>query len=108
MLPELFKKAVYVDSIPPQKGKNQNPSYKEFHHFVAPLFMNGGEYRALITAREKVKSNTLYVLKVEVLPTQKRHAPVATQQNNAVGSQLVSVPSDISISELANGVKIFD
>ncbi len=105
-LPELFKNAVYVDSKSPQKGKNQNPSYKEFHHFVAPLFMNNGEYRALITAREKVNSNTLYVLKVEVLPTQKRHTLSAAQQNNAVGSQWLSVPSHISIPELVNGVKI--
>ena len=108
MLPELFKKAVYVDSMPPQKGKNQNPSYKEFHHFVAPLFMNNGEYRAIITAREKVNSNTLYVLRVEVLPTQKRHTLLATQQNNAVGSQSLSVPLNTSIPELVNGVKIFN
>ena len=105
-LPKLFKNAVYIDSRSPQKGKNQNPSYKEYHHFVAPIFMNGGEYRALITAREKVNSNTLYVLKVEVLPTQKRHTLSATQQNNAVGSQWLSVPSDISIPELVKDVKI--
>ena len=107
-LPELFKNAVYVDSMLPQKGKNQNPSFKEYHHFVAPVFMNNGEYRALITAREKVNSNTLYVLKVEVLPTKKRHTLSATQQKNAVGSQSLSVPSDISIPELVNGVKIFN
>ncbi len=106
-LPELFKKAVYVDSMKPQKGKSQNPSYKEFHHFVAPIFMDNGEYRAIITAREKVNSNTLYVLRVEVLPTQKRHT-LLTAQQNAVGSQSLSVPSDISIPELVNGVKIFN
>ena len=104
-LPELFKNAVYVDSKNPQKSKNQNKAIKEYHHFVAPLFMDNGEYRALITAREKHNSNTLYVLRVEVLPTQKRHTLLATQQN-AGGSQWLSVPSDISIPELVNGVKI--
>ena len=104
-LPELFKNAVYVDSKNPQKTKNQNKAIKEYHHFVAPIFMDNGEYRALITAREKVNSNTLYVLRVEVLPTQKRHTLSAAQQN-AGGSQWLSVPSDISIPELVNGVKI--
>ena len=104
-LPELFKNAVYVDSKSPQKTKNQNKAIKEYHHFVAPIFMDNGEYRALITAREKVNSNTLYVLRVEVLPTQKRHTLSATQQN-AGGSQWLSVPSDISIPELVNNVKI--
>lgn len=108
MLPELFKKAVYVDSLPPQKGKNQNQSYKEFHHFVAPLFMNHREFRALITAREKVNSNTLYVLKVDVLPTQKKAHSLGNTAKNAVGSQSLSVPSDISIPELVNGVNIFN
>ncbi len=104
-LPELFRNAVYVDSKNPQKGKNQNPSYKGYHHFVAPLFMNKGEYRAVITAREKANSNTLYVLRVEVLPIKKRHTP-STAQQKAVGSQWLSVPSNISIPELVNGVKI--
>ena len=70
-LPELFKNAVYVDSKNPQKPKNQYKAIKEYHHFVAPIFMDNGEYRALITAREKINSNTLYVLRVEVLPTKK-------------------------------------
>ena len=104
-LPELFENAVYVDSKNPQKTKNQTKAIKEYHHFVAPIFMDKGEYRALITAREKVNSNTLYVLKVEVLPTQKRHT-LSTTQQNAGGSQWLSVPSDVSISELINGVKI--
>lgn len=106
-LPELFKNAVYVDSMPPQKGKIQNPSFKEYHHFVAPLFMDNSEYRAMITAREKVNSNTLYVLRVEVLPMKKRYTP-STAQQTAVGSQLLSGPSDVSIAELINGVKIYD
>ena len=69
--------------------------------------MDNGEYRALITTREKINSNTLYVLRIEVLPMKKRHTLLATQQK-AVGSQLVSVPSDVSISELINGVNIYD
>ena len=105
-LPELFKKAVYVDTKPPQKSKNKNKAIKGFHHFVAPLFMDNGEYRAIIRAREKVNSNILYVLSVEVLPTQKRHTLSAAQQKNAGGSQWLSVPSNISIPELVNGVKI--
>lgn len=106
-LPELFKNAVYVDSFDPQKGKNQNPSFKGYHHFVAPIFMNNVEYRALITAREKVNSNTLYVLKVEVLPIKKRHTHSAAQQN-AVGSQFFGVPLDVSIAEFVHDVKIYD
>ncbi|MBQ3124984.1 MAG: hypothetical protein IJC09_06160 [Clostridia bacterium] len=105
-LPELFENAVYIDSKNPQKNKIQNPSYKEYHHFVAPLFMDNAEYRAIITAREKTNSNTLYVLRVEVLPIKQRHTLSAAQHNNAVGSQWLSVPSDISISDLVNGVKI--
>lgn len=50
----------------------------------------------------------LYVLRVEVLPIQKRHTLLTAQQKNAVGSQSLSVPSDISITELVNGVKIFN
>lgn len=102
-LPELFKNAVYVDSKPPQKAKNM--SVKEYHHFVAPLFMNNGEYRALITARANVNSDTLYVLRVEVLPTQKKAHSLGNTAN-AGGSQWVSAPSDISIPELVKDVKI--
>lgn len=106
-LPELFKNAVYIDSKKPQKEKKHNPAYKEYHHFVSPLFMNNVEYRALITAREKTNSQTLYVLKVEVLPMKKRYTHSAAQQN-AVGSQSFGVPFDISISDLVNGVNIYD
>lgn len=106
-LPELFKVAVYVDSKPPQKAKNANTQIKEYHHFVAPVLIGTDTYRALITAREKKNSNTLYVLTVEVLPMQKKARPLAAQQKTVV-SQLRGVPSDISIPELVNGVKIFN
>ncbi|MBQ6698125.1 MAG: hypothetical protein IJN09_03705 [Oscillospiraceae bacterium] len=104
-LPELFKAAVYVDSKPEQKPKNQNKANKEYHHFVAPVLIGNDTYRALITAREKINSNTLYVLQVEVLPMQKRHT-LSTAQQKAGGSRLLSVPSDVSIPDLVNGVKI--
>lgn len=106
-LPELFKKAVYVDSKPPQKVKNQKKAIKEYHHFVAPVLIGNDTYRALITAREKINSNTLYVLQVEVLPMKKRHTP-STAQQKAGGSRLLSVPSNISIPELVKDVKIYN
>lgn len=74
VLPELFREAVYIDSKPPQKSKNKGKAIQNYHHFVAPLYMNNDEYRALITAREKTNSNTLYVLRVEVLPIKKRQS----------------------------------
>ncbi|MCI9585736.1 MAG: hypothetical protein HFH45_03790 [Bacilli bacterium] len=66
-LKELFENAIYIDSLPPMKGKNKNPNELEYHHFVAPLFMNGKKYRVFITAREKVNSDILYVVSAEVL-----------------------------------------
>ena len=106
-LPELFKKAVYVDSKPPQKVKTQKKAIKEYHHFVAPVLIGNDTYRALITAREKINSNTLYVLQVEVLPMKKRHTP-STAQQKAGGSRLLSVPSSVSIPELVKDVKIYN
>lgn len=106
-LPELFKKAVYVDSKPPQKVKNQKKAVKEYHHFVAPVLIGNDTYRALITAREKINSNTLYVLQVEVLPMKKRHT-LSTAQQKAGGSRLLSVPSNVSIPELVKDVKIYN
>lgn len=66
-LKELFENAVYIDSLPPMKGKNKNPNELGYHHFVAPLFMNGRKYRVFITAREKINSDILYVVSAEVL-----------------------------------------
>lgn len=105
VLSKLFEEAVYIDSKPPQKSKNKGKAIQEYHHFVAPLYMNNDEYRALITAREKTNSNTLYVLRVEVLQTKK--ATSAAAQQNAV-SHSNRLPSDISVSDLVNGVNIYD
>ena len=105
VLSKLFEEAVYVDSKPPQKSKNKGKAIQDYHHFVAPLYMNNDEYRALITAREKTNSNTLYVLRVEVLQTKK--ATSAAAQQNAV-SHSNRLPSDISVADLVNGVNIYD
>lgn len=103
-LPELFERAIYVDTMSPMKNKKDNPSMKGFHHFVAPLRMRGRAYRALITAREKENSNTLYVLRVEVLPIEK--TPLLTA--SSIGSQSVRTFSNISIPDLIRDVKIYD
>lgn len=105
VLPELFREAVYIDSKPPQKSKNKGKAIQDYHHFVAPLYMNNDEYRALITAREKTNSNTLYVLRVEVLPIKKRQSVGSSA--NAV-SLLRGLPFDISVAHLVNGVNIYD
>lgn len=105
VLPELFREAVYIDSKPPQKSKNKGKAIQNYHHFVAPLYMNNDEYRALITAREKTNSNTLYVLRVEVLPIKKRQSVGSSA--NAV-SLLRGLPFDISVADLVNGVNIYD
>lgn len=103
-LPELFENAVYIDSKPPQKAKNVGKQIKEFHHFVAPIEMNNGDYRVLITAREKVNSNTLYVVNAELLPNTKRSASVAGQKP----TNMIGALRTISIADLVNGVKIYD
>lgn len=103
-LPELFENAVYIDSKPPQKTKNVGKQIKEYHHFVAPIEMNNNEYRVLITAREKVNSNTLYVVKTEVLPNTKRGASVVGQEP----TNMIGAPRTISIADLVNGVNIYD
>ncbi len=66
-LKELFENAVYIDSLPPMKNKKKNPNELGYHHFVAPLFMDGRKYRVFITAREKINSNILYVVSAEVI-----------------------------------------
>ena len=104
-LPELFENAVYVDTIENQKSKNANKEIKGFHHFVAPLRMKGEDYRALITAREKENSNTLYVLRVEVMPTEKKMPQVAT---SSIGSQFTEASSTITIPDLIKDVKIYN
>ena len=103
-LTELFENAVYIDSKAPQKTKNEGKQIKEFHHFVAPIEMNGGDYRVLITAREKVNSNTLYVVKTEILQNKMQGASVAGQKPPT----MIGAPRTISVADLVNGVNIYD
>ena len=104
-LPELFKNALYVDTIKNQKDKNLNKKIKGFHHFIAPLKMNGEDYRALITAREKENSDSIYVLRVEVMPMKKKMPQVAT---SSIGSQFTEASSTVTIPDLIKDVKIYD
>lgn len=99
-LPELFERAVYVDTKGNQKKRGSN---EELHHFVAPIRMNGKEYRARIVARDRANSDILYIINVEILPI-KKGTPLASNY----ASQSRSVPSDISIYELVRNVKIYD
>ena len=65
--------------------------------------MDGKEYRVMITAREKQNSDTLYIVKTELMQM-KRGSQLASQKlPNIVGK-----PLDISIPELVNGVNIYD
>ena len=103
-LPQLFENAVYIDSKPPQKTKNVGKQIKEYHHFVAPIEMNNSDYRVLITAREKVNSNTLYIVDAEIIPNKKRGVSAGGQKPTTK----IGTPRTISISDLVNGVKIYD
>ena len=58
-MPKLFKNAVYVDTKENQKSKNANKQMEGFHHFVAPIRMNGNDYRVRITAREKTLTHCI-------------------------------------------------
>lgn len=64
--------------------------------------MDGQEFRVRIVAREKQNSDTLYIVDAEVI--KKGGSSVGRSK----ASQFVSIPSDVSISDLVNGVKIFD
>ena len=103
-LVELFENAVYIDSKPAQKAKNVGKQIKEYHYFVAPIEMNNKDYRVLITAREKVNSNTLYVVKTEILPNKIRDASVVGQKP----TNMIGASRTISIADLVNGVNIYD
>ena len=102
-LPELFENAVYVDTKGNQKAKKANQQIKGYHHFVAPIYMDDKEYRVRIVAREKKNSDTLYIVETEIMPIKN-----GSSVGRSKASQFVSVPSDISIPELVNGVKIYD
>ena len=103
-LPTLFENAVYVDTKGNQKSKNANKEVEGFHHFVAPIRMNGNDYRVRITAREKTNSNTLYIVDAEVLQTNKGNVVPNANANGNIST----LPSEMSIAELVNGVNIFD
>lgn len=103
-LPKLFESAVYVDSLQPGKEKNKGKQIKEYHYFVAPIRMNGKNYRALITAREKQNSNILYVVNTEVMQIKNGAGFSAGQKPPNVPD----LPFDISVTDLVKGVKTHD
>lgn len=102
-LPELFENAVYIDTKGNQKAKKANQQIQGYHHFVAPIYMDGKEYRARIVAREKQNSDVLYIVETEIMPIKN-----GSSGSRSKASYFVSVPFDISIPELVNGVKIYD
>ena len=102
-LPELFEKAVYIDSKPPQKAKNTGKQIKDYHHFVAPIRMDGKDYRVMITAREKQNSDTLYIVKTELMQIKRGSQTGGQKPTVSFGN-----PLDISIPDLVNGVNIYD
>ena len=65
-LDQLFKNAVYIDTLKPMKQKPNNINEIGYHHFVAPLKMNGQCYKALITVKERINSKILYVVSVNL------------------------------------------
>ena len=68
-MPQLFENALYIDTLAPMKNKNQNPNELGYHHFIAPIVIEGNIYRVLITGKEKINSKILYSLNIEILPT---------------------------------------
>lgn len=65
--------------------------------------MDGKEYRARVVAREKKNSDTLYIVETEIMLIKN-----GSSGSRSKASYFVSVPSDISIPVLVNGVKIYD
>ena len=103
-LPELFENAVYVDTKENQKSKKANQQIQGYHHFVAPIYMDDKEYRVRIVAREKQNSDTLYIVETEIMTIKDGVRKLPGQKPRNLGA----TPSDISIPELVNGVKIYD
>ncbi len=62
----LFKNAIYIDTLKPMKQKTNNQNEIGYHHFVAPIKMNGKCYKALITVKERINSKILYVVSVNL------------------------------------------
>lgn len=103
-LPQLFENAVYLDTIENQKNKNVNKEIKGFHHFIAPLHMNGEDYRVRIVAREKENSDTLYIVETDILTIKDGVRMAAGQKPPTLGA----TPSIITIPDLIKDVKIYD
>lgn len=103
-LPELFENAVYVDTKENQKSKKSNQQIQGYHHFVSPVYMDGKEYRVRIVAREKQNSDTLYIVETEIMTIKDGVRKLPGQKPRNLGA----TPSDISIPDLINGVKIHD
>ena len=105
-LPTLFENAVYIDTLKPMKNKASNPNELGYHHFLAPIYIDGTFYRALITGKEKQNSKKLYSLNVEILTQKNGSTPLANANS---GYQLSGIlPTDMSISDLVKGVNIFN
>ena len=102
VLPQLFENAVYLDSKGNQKQKNANKPLLNYHHFIAPLVMNGETYRVRIVAREAEHSDTLYIVEASVIKNQKGWQVPNVKNGNVIAN----LPVDISVSDLVNGVKI--
>ena len=102
-LPQLFENALYIDTLAPMKNKNQNPNELGYHHFIAPIVIEGNIYRVLITGKEKINSKILYSLNIEILPTKSGTIPRVNKH-----SLKGVVPTDITISDLIYKVNIFN
>jgi len=103
-LSELFENAVYVDTKPPQKAKNERTQIQGYHHFIAPLYMNNNGYRVRIVAREKKNSDTLYIVETEILTIKDGVRMLPGQKPRNLGA----TPSKISIPDLIRDVKIYN
>ena len=66
--------------------------------------MNGEEYRVRIVAREKEKSDTLYIVETEILPLKDGVRMAAGQMPPTLGA----TPSTITIPDLIKDVKIYN
>lgn len=97
----LFKNSIYVDTLEPMKHKKENKNELGYHHFVAPIAVNGCHYRIIITAREKKNSDILYVVSVE---------SVLLYSNvfNNIFNDNYSISYRISVRDLMYNVKIWN
>ena len=100
-LPVLFEKAIYVDTLAPMKNKKANSNELGYHHFVAPISINGIHYRIIITARQKKNSDVLYVVSIESVLF---HPNI--YQNDYKDTYDISYR--ISIKELMENIKIWN